>query len=105
MEFVENVDALPLEGQERIPLPVTDGDENPAPAVTESNGAPVPDISGTFAVYTLPSGAVILSWWTEQHGEGQTEVPAIVVKQAMAMAGGKGGGPLGVLSKLRGRRG
>lgn len=68
---------------------------------TDAPQGPTPIIQGTFAIFTTPDGGMVLTYFTEEQGEGKQIIPPFLVKRGLAMAGA-GGGPL---AKLFGRKG
>lgn len=62
---------------------------------------PQPFAQGTFAVFDLPDGGVVLATNVDGHGEFRQRVPPAFVAIAKQLAAGQGMNPATVLKALR----
>lgn len=63
--------------------------------------APEPFTSGTFAVFDLPDGGVVLALNVAGHGEVQQRVPAALVAIGKQLAAGQALTPAALVKALR----
>lgn len=64
---------------------------------------PEPLIEGTFAIYEVPDGSMVMAYRRKGETKGeQIVVPAYVMAMVQKMTGDSGGNPLAMLSMLGG---
>ena len=87
-------------GHPEPPQTLSDGFSGPADLAAHMaahKGTGTPFLAGTFALYAAPDGSVVMVTETTQAGIRRDVMPAKLVRMALGLAAGQGGGIMGRL--------